>query len=158
GRSRGRAHGTLPGGGGIYHPRALCEDFELTVALKRLGYRCISPKECIVRTEVMPTLGQLWRQRTRWHRGALQCLGMHGASGVALPYLRQQAGMTMGLIAAVLLWLVTGWSLWSGTLGFRPVWCAVGLVFYAERVVSAWRADRRSRALAACALPDLLYD
>jgi cellulose synthase/poly-beta-1,6-N-acetylglucosamine synthase-like glycosyltransferase len=156
--SQARANATLPGGGGIYHPRALCEDFELTVALKRLGYRCISPKDCIVRTEVMPTLGQLWRQRTRWQRGALQCIAMHGASRVTLPYLRQQAGMTMGLIATALLWLVTAWSLWSGMFDLRPFWCLVGLVFYAERVVSAWRADGRGRLLAACALPDLLYD
>lgn len=155
--ARARAEGRLPGEG-VYHPEALCEDFELTLALKRLGYRCVSPKECVVRTEVMPTVGQWWRQRTRWQRGALQCLGCYGLSRVTLPYVLKQAEMAVGVLAVGLLLLITSWSLGAGRLAFQPFWGVLGLVFFAERVVSVWRVGGAGRALAIGLVPDLLYD
>lgn len=152
-----RAEGRLPGRG-IYHSRALCEDFELTLALKSLGHRCVSPKECLVRTEVMPTAGALWRQRTRWQRGALQCLRFYGLSRVTLPYIAKQIEMTAGLLATGLLLLLSGWALRTGTLTFQPVWVALSLVFFVERIVSVWRAGRTGRLITLSVLPDLLYD
>ena len=52
---RARVAGDLPRGEGVYSTQALTEDNELTLALKHLGYRCVSPKECTVGTEVMST-------------------------------------------------------------------------------------------------------
>ena len=50
----------LPGvPGDVYDTVALTEDNELTIALKTLGALMISPSECTVVTEVMPT----WRSR-----------------------------------------------------------------------------------------------
>jgi cellulose synthase/poly-beta-1,6-N-acetylglucosamine synthase-like glycosyltransferase len=53
------SHGTvLPGRAGqVYDTYSLTEDKELTLALKTLGARLVSPMECRVRTELMPT----WR-------------------------------------------------------------------------------------------------
>lgn len=59
-----RAAGTLPGGTGVYDPDAFTEDNELTLALKTLGYRPVSPNECRVVTEVMSTLKLL----PKWSR------------------------------------------------------------------------------------------
>ena len=153
-----RASGRLPGRTGIYHPGALCEDFELTLALRHLGYTCVSPKECIVRTEVMPSVPSLWRQRTRWQRGALQCIRFYGVTRQTLPYIAQQAGMALGLMGTALLLLITVWSLTIGSLQFQPYWAAAGLIFWAERLLSAWRGGRIGRTLAACMVPDLVYD
>ncbi|MGI8477588.1 MAG: glycosyltransferase family 2 protein [Thermomicrobiales bacterium] len=153
-----RIAGRLPGRTGIYHPGALCEDFELTLALKHLGYTCVSPKECLVLTELMPTLGMLWRQRTRWQRGVLQCLRFYGLTRRTAPYLQQQVGLTAGMLAALLLLFVTFWSLNTGTLQFQPLWAALGLIFWSEQLASAWRGGRSGRLLAACMLPDLVYD
>jgi len=64
--------GVLPGTRGqVYDTLALTEDNEITIAIKALGWRCNAPAECRVHTEVMPTWGDLWRQRRRWQRGAL---------------------------------------------------------------------------------------
>jgi cellulose synthase/poly-beta-1,6-N-acetylglucosamine synthase-like glycosyltransferase len=147
----------LPGTG-IYETGALCEDFELTLALKTLGYRCLSPRECLVRTEVMPTLGTWWRQRTRWQRGALQGLGAYGLTRTTLPYVVKQGVTAVGILLQGLLLLITGWALGTGTLHFQPFWAAVGLVFVAERLVSVWRGGPLSRTIAAAVLPELLYD
>jgi poly-beta-1,6-N-acetyl-D-glucosamine synthase len=147
----------LPGTG-FYETGALCEDFEMTLALKTLGYRCLSPRECLVRTEVMPTLGTWWRQRTRWQRGALQCLGAYALSRTTRPYICKQAVTAVGILLQALLLLVTGWALETGTLHFQPFWAAVGMVFTAERVISVWKGGRLSRAIAAAVLPELFYD
>lgn len=152
-----RAAGTLPGTG-YYHSGALCEDFELTLALKSLGHRCVSPKQCQVFTEVMADVPALWRQRTRWQRGALQALGWYGRSAVALPYRLKQAEMGAGILAMIVLTLVTLWSARAGTLAFQPFWASLALVFYAERLVSGWRAGRTGRRLAAWVVPEMLYD
>lgn len=152
-----RNAGHLPGSG-VYNPRALCEDFELTVALKRLGYRCTSPRECLVLTELMQTPSSLWRQRTRWQRGAIQTLRFHGFSRVTLPYIVKQAEMVIGQVMLSVLLVVTSWSVWTGNLEWRPVWALFGLVFYLERLVSVWRGGTTSRLLAAAFVPELAYD
>jgi cellulose synthase/poly-beta-1,6-N-acetylglucosamine synthase-like glycosyltransferase len=51
---------TLPGAhGDVYDTVALTEDNELTIALKTLGALMISPAECRVVTELMPTMATL---------------------------------------------------------------------------------------------------
>ena len=66
----------LPGPAGkVYDTHALTEDNELTLSLKTLGARMTCPPECRVTTEVMTTWRDLWRQRLRWHRGALENIG-----------------------------------------------------------------------------------
>ena len=73
---RGR---NLPGvPGDVYDTIALTEDNELTLALKSLGALMISPPDCTVVTEVMPSWRALWAQRLRWQRGALENLGAYG--------------------------------------------------------------------------------
>ena len=69
----------LPGNrGDVYDTFSLTEDNELTIALKTLGARMISPRDCRVTTELMPTWRDLWHQRQRWQRGALENIGMYG--------------------------------------------------------------------------------
>lgn len=60
---RGRALPGVPGD--VYDTVALTEDNELTLALKSLGGLMISPPDCTVVTEVMPTWRALWVQRLR---------------------------------------------------------------------------------------------
>lgn len=56
--SRGQS---IPGThGDVYDTAALTEDNELTIALKSLGGLMMSPAQCTVITEVMPTWGALW--------------------------------------------------------------------------------------------------
>ena len=70
----------IPGDPGhVYDTLAMTEDNEMTLALKSLGAKMISPMQCHVITEVMPTWTALWRQRMRWQRGALENIAAYGA-------------------------------------------------------------------------------
>jgi len=68
-RERGR---TLPGTPGeFYSSRSITEDYEMTLALKTLGFRCLCAPGCTASTELMPTWQHLFRQRLRWQSGTL---------------------------------------------------------------------------------------
>ena len=106
------SRGTLiPGDPGrVYDTLAMTEDNEMTLALKSLGAKMISPMQCRVVTEVMPTLRALWRQRMRWQRGALENIGAYGLTRTTLRYWLQQLGIGYGTIALnayLLLMLIT---------------------------------------------------
>ena len=81
----------LPGPvGQVYDTLALTEDNELTLALKTLGARMTSPPQCRVTTEIMTSWRHLWRQRLRWHRGALENIGAYGLTRATAMYWGQQ--------------------------------------------------------------------
>jgi biofilm PGA synthesis N-glycosyltransferase PgaC len=95
------ARGTLlPGNiGDVYDASAITEDNELTLALKTLGFTMISPQDCAVETELMPTWSALWTQRKRWQRGALENLSTYGFTSVTARYWGQQVGIAYGVFA-----------------------------------------------------------
>lgn len=134
-----RRDGKLPGEYAVYDTLALTEDNELTLAIKTLGYKTMSPKECIVRTEVMQNWRDLWHQRMRWHRGALENLKNYGINRVTLPYFGQQSLMVIGLFAMWLFVALTILSLVTGTFTIQLLWLMVGLIFFAERIVTVWK-------------------
>jgi cellulose synthase/poly-beta-1,6-N-acetylglucosamine synthase-like glycosyltransferase len=151
---------TLPGTpGDVYDTAALTEDNELTLALKSLGALMISPAECTVVTEVMPTWRMLWSQRLRWQRGALENLGAYGMSPRTFRYWAQQLGIGYGVIALgsyfVLLALA---ALTSDEWVWFPFWMGLGVVFAAERTVTVWKGGWRARLLALAVVPELLFD
>jgi cellulose synthase/poly-beta-1,6-N-acetylglucosamine synthase-like glycosyltransferase len=155
--NRGR---TLPGiPGHVYDTVALTEDNELTLALKTLGALMISPVNCRVVTELMPTASTLWRQRLRWQRGALENIGAYGVTGATLRYWAQQVGIGYSVIALnsfFLLIILTVLSVdqWI----WFPFWLGIGFVFMVERVVTVWKGGWRARVLAATLVPELLFD
>lgn len=157
--AEGRSSGRLPGGAcGVYDVAALTEDNELTLALKHLGWRCLSPKGCAVLTEAMPSWGRLWRQRVRWQRGALENLRAYGLTRVTAPYVARQALMGAGVVAMALLLLTTSLAVASGGLEFQPLWLALTGVFAAERVTTAWRAGPVAAAIAAVLFVEVAYE
>ncbi|MDJ0377569.1 glycosyltransferase family 2 protein [Cryobacterium sp. PH31-L1] len=150
----------LPGqNGDVYDTQALTEDNELTIALKSLGALIISPSECTVVTEVMPTLRSLWVQRLRWQRGALENIGAYGITPSTLRYWAQQLGIGYSVIAlsAFLFLIVLTLLSVDGWVWF-PFWLGVGTIFTIERVVSVWKGGWAARALAVTVIPELLFD
>lgn len=150
----------IPGTPGkVYDTAALTEDNELTIALKSLGALIISPPECTVVTELMPTWRALWAQRLRWQRGALENIGAYGLTPQTFRYWAQQFGIGYGTLALgsffglviVTLLAVDEWV-------WYPFWFGIGAVFVVERVVTAWRGGWPARALAVLVLPELLFD
>jgi cellulose synthase/poly-beta-1,6-N-acetylglucosamine synthase-like glycosyltransferase len=155
--SRGRL---LPGvNGDVYDTAALTEDNELTLAIKSLGGLMASPNGCRVVTELMPTWRNLWTQRLRWQRGALENLGAYGPSPTMLRYWAQQLGIGYSVIALTSFWLLIIITvLASEQWVWFPFWIGVGSVFVIDRVVSVWKGGWKARCLAALLVPELLYD
>lgn len=106
----------------------------------------------------MPTWGDLWRQRQRWQRGALENIGTYGITSATSRYWIQQSAIgygTVALSAFILLMVIT---LLCGVLAFFPFWAAVGGIFWLERVTTVWRAGWKARGLAALLFVELGYD
>lgn len=144
--------------GEVYDRTALTEDNEITLAIKTVGLRCVSPRRCLVETEVMPTWTDLWNQRLRWQRGALENLMTYGLTRVTAPYVLQQVGMSLGVLA---MWLYLAFTLHlalNGELGLNPWWSPLALVFLLERVVTVWHSGPRPRVLAAAFFLEWGYD
>ncbi len=154
--SRGRL---IPGTfGDVYDTAALTEDNELTIALKSLGALMVSPPECTVVTEVMPTWRALWNQRLRWQRGALENLGAYGMAPQTLRYWAQQLGIGYGVIALMSYAVLVGVTALSLDVWvWYPFWMGAGLVFVVERIVGVWGGGRDARLLGLALLPELFY-
>lgn len=150
---------TIPGThGDVYDTAALTEDNELTIALKSLGGLMISPEQCTVVTEVMPTWRNLWAQRLRWQRGALENLGAYGMTPATSRYWAQQLGIGYGVIALstyLVLIFVMVFSL--STWVWFPFWAGLGGLFAVERVVTVWKGGWRARLLGLALLPELFF-
>lgn len=154
-----RRTGVLPGRSGVYDTNALTEDNELTLALKHLGFRCVSPMACVVGTELMPTTSRLFHQRLRWQRGALQNLLTYGVTRQTSPYLARQA-MTYAAVAFVPFFLTAMTYAWVARESVPWSWFWVfvtGFVVF-ERVWSVKRGGWRAVGLAASVLPEVAYD
>jgi poly-beta-1,6-N-acetyl-D-glucosamine synthase len=150
----------LPGSPGTYFMEdSLTEDYELTLAIRHLGYDCTSTKRCPVITDIMPTVEMLEVQRLRWYRGAMESLWLYGWNsitrttwlGVAFTFFSSL------LFPAALLALVLSWLLWD-TLP-NPMYWFLLPIFMAENIVVARRvADRKSLQTAILFFPLWLYD
>jgi cellulose synthase/poly-beta-1,6-N-acetylglucosamine synthase-like glycosyltransferase len=153
-----RGH-SIPGRhGDVYDTTALTEDNELTIALKSLGGLMVSPAQCSVVTEVMPSWRTLWAQRLRWQRGALENLGAYGVLPQTFRYWAQQLGIGYGVVALVGYALLIGITVLAlDHWVWFPFWMGIGAVFTAERVVTVWKGGWRARLLAVTLLPELLY-
>jgi cellulose synthase/poly-beta-1,6-N-acetylglucosamine synthase-like glycosyltransferase len=150
----------LPGNPGqVYDTLALTEDNEMTLSLRTLGAKLVSPMQCRVITEVMPGWRALWRQRMRWQRGALENIGAYGLTRATLRYWLQQIAIGYGTIALNSYFLLATITLLSAD-GLRFAWFGllIGLIFLVERVVTVWAVGWRGRLLALPLVIEIGYE
>ena len=155
-----RTDGRLPGAPGqVYDTRVLTEDNELTLALMHLGYRILSPRECGLVTEVMTTWGDLWRQRLRWKRGALENLRDYGWTRITRRYWGRQVVTYLGVLVTAVYLATLGYSLGvNHTLHLHPVWLAITVLFAVERVVTVRSRGPLQMALASVLVVEMCFD
>jgi cellulose synthase/poly-beta-1,6-N-acetylglucosamine synthase-like glycosyltransferase len=158
--ARERGTGRLPGEHGqVYDTRVLTEDNELTLALLHLGHEIVSPRYCQLTTEVMPTWRELWLQRLRWKRGALENLVDYGWTPVTGSYwLRQLLSLIGVLVTLTYVGTVAADLAFSGGIHLHPVWLAVTGVFSLERVVTVRRRGTVQMLIAATILIEMVFD
>lgn len=132
---------------------------EITLALKTLGYQPVSPPRCRVTTEVMPTWRQLWRQRLRWQRGALENLRAYGWTKATRGYIVKQIMALMGASALALYLAYMALALSIGApVRLSTIGTIVLAVFVTERTITVRQAGWRAVALAALLVVELAYD
>lgn len=155
-----RNDGRLPGGRAqVYDTLALTEDNELTLALKHLGYRCVSPKGCRVYTDLMESVPQLYHQRLRWQRGAVDNLRNYGATKVTRPYIVRQLLMGLGIPVNLLFWFMVAYSLiLLGRLEFKPFWMWITAIFLVERVWTVRSLGPKAMVISLTMIPEMIYD
>jgi biofilm PGA synthesis N-glycosyltransferase PgaC len=154
-----RASGRLPGAPSVYDVRVLTEDNELTLALRHLGWSCLSPAGCELTTEVMESWGALYRQRLRWKRGAVENLIDYGFTKVTWRYWGRQALTFAGCLVTLLYLGALAWA-FAGGQGYHwhLLWIALTLIFVLEKVVTVRFRGWRQMALAALLIPETFYD
>ncbi|WP_218649243.1 MULTISPECIES: glycosyltransferase family 2 protein [Paenarthrobacter] len=148
-----RLKGMLPpgnGNGGVYDTSVLTEDNELSFALLTLGYRIASPSNCTLVTEVMPTWRELWSQRLRWKRGAVENCVQYGWTKVTRPYWGRQFLSMIGVLVTLAYFGSLLFALISGMgLNLQPFWITVTGIFILERIVTVRYRGWRYMLLAA---------
>lgn len=158
---RARLDGALPGPrtGTVYSTESITEDYELTLALKTLGLKTLSPPECDAVTDVMPTIPALWRQRIRWQRGAFTDLRTYGLTRVTAWYYAAQASWVFGMLTVVLIALQIALVVRvTGHFSPAPIWIGTLPLFIAHRVLSVQRTGAKGMLLAAALVPETAYD
>jgi poly-beta-1,6-N-acetyl-D-glucosamine synthase len=150
----------LPGRkGNVYDTHALTEDNELTIALKALGALMTSPAECMVETELMPTLGDLWTQRLRWQRGAMENIATYGITGTTARYWSQQLGLAYSVFALWSYFLLIFLQVVSADVWiWYPFWLIMAMLFILEKVWTVRKGGWKAMALGATLIPELIYD
>jgi cellulose synthase/poly-beta-1,6-N-acetylglucosamine synthase-like glycosyltransferase len=138
--------------------KSLVEDFELTLSLKRRGWKVKAGDHAVAYTDTMPTVSALWRQRLRWVRGTLEELRREGWQA----YTRRDIFMhslAAGAIGLRLLWVTAiGLTIFgSGHFHFAPIWLLPTLVVAAERMKSVWKLGWRARLAAVTLFPEEMY-
>ena len=96
---------------------SLTEDFEITLALRVLGYKALGPKQCIAYTDLMPSTSMLWSQRLRWQRGTLETLRLYGVRKQTWRLYVQQVYTYLLSLASplmIVLWLTSIFALHQG--------------------------------------------
>jgi poly-beta-1,6-N-acetyl-D-glucosamine synthase len=158
--SRARIEGILPAGdgrGGVYDTEVLTEDNELSFAMLTLGLKILAPPSMLLKTEVMQTWRELWNQRLRWKRGAIENCVQYRLTKVTWRYWFRQVYTMLGIIVTAVYLASLVWYALDGGITVSPFWMAVTGVFCLERVVTlhdrGWR-----RALIAGSMYELPYD
>lgn len=138
-------------------PDNLVEDYELTLEMKRWGWRCTNNYHCIAHTDLMPTLPILLRQRIRWVRGTITELRRRGwrpetrASILTIAY---------GYLSLPLYWLLNGFFFYrltqSGGAQHWLTWlCAAVLSLFQAFVLRT--IGVRAILIGALLIPEQLY-
>lgn len=155
-RERGRR---LPGIPGEYYcSSSITEDYEITLALKTLGYRCVCPPGCTAVTELMPTWRHLFRQRLRWQSGTLTALRQYGITRATWTNWARQAFFYGRYCAQLASWAIIIWSLVTHPGLTMPPWVAdMILIIYCERIVTVRKAGPRGVLLAVLLFPEWWY-
>ncbi len=143
----------------VYDTKVLTEDNELTFALLHLGYRIIAPAYCKLQTEVMPTWRDLWRQRLRWKRGAIENNVQYGLTRHTLKYWGLQIWGTIGILFVITYIATLVYAIFVvGHIDLRPIWMLVSVIYVLERAITVKQRGWKQSLLASVLVVEMFFD
>ncbi|MGJ9372613.1 glycosyltransferase [Nesterenkonia sp. CF4.4] len=144
----------------MYDTSALTEDNELTLSVRELGYRVLSPTGCTVTTAMMPNVLSLLKQRRRWQRGALENLLAHGLNRVTAPYVARQFLTYLAVLFTAFFPYTLIVALARGQYPdfFHPLWITVAGVYIFEQTVSVRTGGLKAGLVSLLIVPELLHN
>lgn len=158
GRKSGKIPGPEFGDPDVYDTKALTEDNELTFALLHLGYKIIAPRSCGLTTEVMSTWGDLWRQRYRWKRGAIENNWHYGFTRYTFKYWFLQFWGALGILATVTYLATLAYAITTHNVHIHLIWTLVTIVYVLERTVTVSARGLKQKLLAGILIVEMPYD
>jgi cellulose synthase/poly-beta-1,6-N-acetylglucosamine synthase-like glycosyltransferase len=154
-----RGSNVIPGVKGlVYDESSLTEDYELTVALKRVGYDPRCAIDCVVVTDVMPTWHDWMVQRLRWQRGTLETLFTYGFVEHTRKAWAVQAWTYFRSVIPLLMLMTWGYALAFEGVAFYPFWLLIIPVFMLDQLVATWNAGWKARIYATLIIPLWIYE
>lgn len=148
----------IDGEGHVYDTGALTEDNELTFALLHLGHMIIAPERCSLKTEVMPTWRQLWHQRRRWKRGAIENNLQYGLTKVTAKYWGLQVWAFLGIIATLLYLATFVYAVVTNNFHLKLIWMIITVVYMIERCVTVRKRGGLQVLIAGTIVIEMVYD
>ncbi len=129
---------------GYFSSETLAEDTDMTISIRKLGYRICYEDHAVAWTEAPNDLSGLWKQRYRWSYGTLQVLWKHrdaflrtryGSLGmIGLPYMLLPVGLQM--IAPIIDLAI----LYTAIFGGLSIVIIYFLLYSIMELVTAWIA------------------
>ncbi len=146
----------------VYDVNHIVEDFELTLKIRHMGVKAISPADCRVVTDIMITLKDWVTQRLRWQYGTLLALYRYGWTQVTQGMIIRQLMTYLVMLLTPLVFFYLLWSfLLFGIGGIDPANAplyAVGIgVVVLEQAWQARKAGPRAVIMTLLIVPDLAY-
>ena len=141
----------------------LIEDYDLTVKLKKAGWKTVFNPKMHVQTHSVPTLRDLVRQRLRWYRGGVQVLLDHGVNRfTALDAFNHIHFLALLVVIGLIVgfWVQASGGRWTPHLWWHPIPVMVFFVGWLGSLVQLkWvkGLDWKDVLLRLAILPELLY-
>ena len=148
--------------GRVYNVHSIVEDYELTLALRRLRFSVLAPGECGVVTDVMTTMASWVSQRLRWQQGTVDELRRFGWTSYTREMVLRQILTYVGSVALPLTAVYLIWSyLLFGISGLNPMnapvyWALIGFI----TIEQAWQARKAGKLAVLSTLlivPEIFY-
>jgi poly-beta-1,6-N-acetyl-D-glucosamine synthase len=83
---------------GPWDNESLVEDFAITLDLQSLGRELLVSQNLVTRTETMPRVVDLWKQRLRWQQGTLVEVRKRGLNRVTWPTASRQLALVLAIV------------------------------------------------------------
>lgn len=145
-----------------YSGSCLLEDYDLTLKLKKAGWKTVFNPKMKAEAESVPSLRQLIRQRIRWFRGGIDIILDHGINCyTAYDVLNHLIFILLFIVVGTIVGLgVVYSSRWSPRLYLHPIPIILFLMGWFDGV---WRLrwvqnrDRLDVVIRLIFLPELIY-